>query len=161
MLHPFPHAEWLAHDAPGGFSALMDLYECNYINMRRLLPIMPPASAARVSRTPGGMDLHLRVVERCRYTSELILTYQFSQEQGLPVAEPDLRIRVYHDARLAEVVTAHLRHPAFLAADLLDSARTGRFHLYNRWRINRFLYKWLTYCLRQGHRFIEPHPTPA
>ena len=23
-------------------------------------------------------------------------------------------------------------------------------------RINRFLYKWLTYCLRQGHRFTDP-----
>jgi len=156
MLHP-PHAEWLAHDAPGGFSALMDLYECNYINMRRLLPTMPPTSAVRVSHASGGMDLHLRVVERCRYTSELILTYQFSQEQGPPVAEPDLRIRVYHDARLAEVVAAHLRHPAFLATDRLDSERPDHAHLYNRWRINRFLYKWLTYCLWQGHRFIEPH----
>ena len=119
MLHP-SHAGWLAHDTPGGFSALMDLYECNYINMRRLLPIMPPASAARVSHASGGMDLHLRIVERCRYTSELILTYQFGQEQGPPVAEPDLRIRVYHDARLAEVVAAHLRHSAFLATDPLD-----------------------------------------
>jgi uncharacterized protein YqiB (DUF1249 family) len=161
MLHPSPHAEWLAHDAPGGFSALMDLYERNYINMRRLLPTMPPASAVRVSRTAGGMDLHLRIIERCRYTSELILTYRFGQEHGPPVAEPDLRIRVYHDARLAEVVTAHLRHPAFLAADRLASGRPDRIHLYNRWRINRFLYKWLSYCLRQGHRFVEPHPASA
>jgi uncharacterized protein YqiB (DUF1249 family) len=154
MLHP-PHAGLLAHDKPGSFSALMDLYERNYINMRRLLPTMPPASAVRVSRTPGGLDLHLRVVERCRYTSELILTYQFSQEESPPVAEPDLHIRVYHDARLAEVVTAHLRHHVFLGADSLDLGRMDFLHLYNRWRINRFLYKWLTYCLRQGHRFIE------
>ncbi|HRX70066.1 MAG: DUF1249 domain-containing protein [Candidatus Competibacteraceae bacterium] len=160
MLHP-PHVGWLAHDAPGGFSALMDLYECNYINMRRLLPIMPPASAVRVSRTPGGMDLHLRVVERCRYTSELILTYQFGQEQGPPVAEPDLRIRVYHDARLAEVVTAHLRYRVSFATDPLDSRSPDRNPLCNRWRINRFLYKWLTYCWRQGHRFVEPHQPPA
>ncbi|MCP5158343.1 MAG: DUF1249 domain-containing protein [Gammaproteobacteria bacterium] len=136
----------------------MDLYERNYIGMRRLLPVMPPTSAVRISRMPNGLDLHLRVIERCRYTSELFLTYQFSQEDGSLVAEPDLRIRVYHDARLAEVVAAHLRHHAFLAIGPLNSGHTNPICLCNRWRINRFLYKWLTYCLRQGHRFIEsPH----
>lgn len=160
ILHP-PHAGLLAHDTPGSFSALMDLYERNYIGMRRLLPMMPPASATRVSQTPGGLDLHLHVIERCRYTSELLLTYQFDQEDGLLITEPDLRIRVYHDARLAEVVAAHLRHRAFLETMHRDMERTNHIQLYNRWRINRFLYKWLTYCLRQGHRFIEPPHTPA
>lgn len=155
VLLQAPPAELLAHDTPGSFPALMDLYERNYINMRRLLPIMPPAATVRISRTPGGLDLHLRVVERCRYTSELILTYYFGQENGSLIAEPDLRIRVYHDARLAEVMAAHLRHPGFLATELLDLGRTDPIPLYHRWRINRFLYKWLTYCLRQGHRFSE------
>lgn len=158
MLHP-PQAGLPAHDTPGSFSALMDLYERNYINIRRLMPMMPPVSAVRVSQTPGGLDLHLCVIERCRYTSELILTYQFDQEDGRRVAEPDLRIRVYHDARLAEVVAAHLRHHAFLETDQRDVAHTNPIRLCNRWRINRFLYKWLTYCLRQGHRFIEPPHT--
>ncbi|HRF44204.1 MAG TPA: DUF1249 domain-containing protein [Candidatus Competibacteraceae bacterium] len=160
VLHP-PHAAGLlAHNTPGSFSALMDLYERNYINMRRLLPTMPPASAVRVSQTPDGLDLHLRVIERCRYTSELLLTYQFGQKNGVLVTEPDLRVRVYHDARLAEVVAAHLRHHAFLETAHCNTTHTNHIQLYNRWRINRFLYKWLTYCLRQGHCFIE-HPCTA
>jgi len=160
LLHP-SHSGLLAHDKPGSFSALMDLYERNYINMRRLLPVMPPASAARVSQTPGGLDLHLRVIERCRYTSELILTYQFDQEDGPRVVEPDLHIRIYHDARLAEVVAAHLRHYAFRETGHHDVKCAHPVQLYNRWRTNRFLYKWLTYCLRQGHRFIESPHVPA
>lgn len=151
---------WL-HNAPGSFSALMDLYERNYIQMRRLLPVMPPASAVRVSQTPGSLDLHLRMVERCRYTSELLLTYQFSNEDGSPVAEPDLRIRVYHDARQAEVMTAHLRHDSVFSGDFLNTGRMDRARLYRRWRINRFLYKWLGYCLRQGHYFADPACHPA
>ncbi len=145
---------WL-HDAPGSFSALMDLYERNYIQIRRLLPVMPPAAAVRVSQTPGGLDLHLRIIERCRYTSELLLTYQFYHEDGPPVAEPNLRIRVYHDARLAEVMTAHLRHDSGFSSDFSDAGRKDRTGLYRRWRINRFLYKWLGYCLRQGHCFMD------
>lgn len=145
---------WL-RDAPGSFPALMDLYERNYILIRRLLPVMPPAAAVRVSQTPGGLNLYLRIIARCRYTSELLLTYQFGHDAGPPVVEPNLRIRVYHDARLAEAMTAHLRHHAALSTGL-PGAHVNCAHLYCRWRINRFLYKWLSYCLRQGHSFIEP-----
>lgn len=150
------HSGFQTRDAPGTFSALMDLYERNYINMRRLLPVMPPVPAVRVSRAHAGLDLHLRIVERCRYTSELILTYQFHRHDGALVAEPNLRIRVYHDARMAEVMAAHSRHHAAFAADLLSGNRPDSAQLHARWQINRFLYKWLTYCLRQGHRYTEP-----
>lgn len=153
-------SSWL-YNTPGSFSALMDLYERNYIQLRRLLPVMPSALTVQVSQTPGGLDLYLRIIERCRYTSELTLTYQFSHDDGPPVAEPDLRIRVYHDARLAEVMAVHARRPfstnlADTGRVLADTGRVDRASLYLRWRINRFLYKWLSYCLRQGHCFIEP-----
>ena len=135
----------------------MDLYERNYIHLRCLLLVMPPTQVKRVSRTPGGLDLHVHIIERCRYTSELLLTYQFDQEDGSTLAEPNLRIRVYHDARLAEVMAAHLRHHHhhhhLASADLLGDRPVGGVLLLSRWRINRFLYKWLTYCLRQGHCF--------
>jgi uncharacterized protein YqiB (DUF1249 family) len=151
LLHP-THAHLIQHDAPGTFAALMDLYERNYINLRRLLPTMPAAQAVAISQVSGGLDLHLRIIERCRYTSELILTYQFDQGDGGIATEPNLRIRVYHDAQLAEVLAAYpRRYPAFTATvnhRLADSAV-----LFGRWQINRFLYKWLNYCLRQGHCF--------
>ena len=155
-----PTASSWVYNAPGGFSALMDLYERNYIQIRRLLPVMPPASAVRVSQIPGGLDLHLRIIERCRYTSELILTYQFGQDDGSPIAEPDLRIRVYHDARLAEVMAAHWRcHPA-LSTALPNAGPVDHVSLHRRWRSNRFLYNWLSDCLRQGHCFTDSFDHP-
>ena len=150
----------LAHNTPGTFAALMDLYERNYINMRRLIPAMPPASAVRRSRVSGNLDLHLQVVERNRYTSELRLTYQFAQDDGAILAEPNLRIRVYHDAQLAEVMAAQPRHYAAFTTDLLLNAHPKGVGLHPRWQINRFLFKWLTYCLRQGHRFDESAERP-
>jgi uncharacterized protein YqiB (DUF1249 family) len=160
ILLPPPQFCSILHNAPGSFPALMDLYECNYINMRRLLPVMPNTPADLVSRIPGGLDLHLRLIERFRYTSELVLTYQFAQD-GTVLAEPDLRIRVYHDARLAEVMAAHLRHRPAFDNESLSNQRADRTQLYSRWKINRFLFKWLNYCLRQGHRFTGPSLQPA
>jgi uncharacterized protein YqiB (DUF1249 family) len=126
-----------AHDLSGTFAGLMDLYERNYISLRRLVPVIPPMGTAQVSQVEGGLAVHLHVVERFRYTTELSLTYYFEREDK-PVPEPNLRMRIYHDARLAELMSAHLRHwPAFESEQ-----HTG---LHARWHVNRFLYKWLNY----------------
>ena len=154
------HAGSFSHDTPGTFTALMDLYERNYINMRRLIPTMLPASTVCVSRVSGGLDLYLHIIERSRYTSELSLSYQFAQGEDATITEPNLRIRVYHDAQLAEVMAAQTRHYATFTADSLLNARPTGGALRTRWRINRFLFKWLTYCLRQGHRFTDSAHLP-
>lgn len=134
---------------PGSFAGLMDLYERNYIGVRRLIPVMPPAGLRLASSVTGGLTLHLDVLERFRYTTELALTYHFHKGNAV-VAEPDLHIRVYHDARLAEVVAAQPRHgPKFQ----IEADPGWQSQLAARWHINRFLYKWLNYCLHQGHRF--------
>jgi len=148
-------------DPPGTFAALMDVYERNYIQIRRLLPVMPPVGAGCVSQIAGGLDLHLYIIERCRYTSELILTYQFGQNDSALIAEPNLRIRVYHDARQAEAAAAHLRHYPAFAVNTLANHWADSASLLTRWRIIRFLYKWLGYCLRQGHGFATRTDRPA
>jgi uncharacterized protein YqiB (DUF1249 family) len=136
-------------NAPGTFAGLMDLYERNYIGIRRLVPVLPPAHTPCVSQVPGGLSLHLQVLDAFRYTTELSLTYYFRREQS-NVAEPDLRIRIYHDARLAEVMAAQLRQrPEFQVTE----QEWQQTPLLARWHVNRFLYKWLNYCLYQGHRF--------
>lgn len=153
LLHP-SRTRQFDHDLPGSFAALMDLYERNYINLRRLLPVVPPLSVARISQVAGALDLHLQVLERNRYTSDLSLTYRFNHENGSVSTEPDLHIRVYHDARMAEVMTARPRYRTVLATKTHPKYEPDDTHLYTRWRINRFLFKWLTYCLRQGHHFV-------
>lgn len=156
ILLPSPPLSSVTRHEPGAFAALMDLYESNYINVRRLAPALPNCPTHLISQIPDGLALHLRLLERTRYTSEISLTYQFNQADTLYV-EPNLHIRIYHDARLAEVLAAHLRHlPAFDAESLLTH-RTDGAQLYRRWKANRFLFKWLHYCLRQGHRFTPPN----
>ena len=129
---------------PRSFSGLMDLYEHNYIRLRRLAPDLDIADEM-VSISPGHLDLHLTISERCKYTTMLQLTYRFEQPQGIS-CQPDMHIRVYHDARIAEVQDRLDRKQRRIVTDN---------SLEQKWKLNRFLYKWLGYCQFQGHCF---HP---
>jgi hypothetical protein len=121
------------------FAALMELYENNYIYLRRLVPQLDGQRDAQVSSVERGPDLHLEVIERCPYTTNLLLTHRFEQVKGAE-ALPDLRVRIYHDARVAEVLSDHSPEAGTLAW---------------RWALNRFLNRWLRYCLGEGHAFAN------
>lgn len=143
---------------------LMAIYECNYIRLRQLLPMLASpkqmGGQTAVSRADGALNLHLRIDERNRYTTTLTLTYAFEDELGSFLA-PDIQVRIYHDARLAEVLRCGRLRGQRDAS--YDSGRRD-YTLDAKWRINRFLQKWLGYCLRQGHRFHGARPddyTPA
>lgn len=137
---------------PRGYDSLMDLYENNFIRLRKLLPNLDAISDVAISHVHGCMDVHIRVLERSRYTTTLRMTYYF-REGGELLAEPDLRLRVYHDACLVEVLGGHLKHGRQRLEHLPATA------LKMKWRLNRLLYKWLGYCLHLGHDF-EPEADP-
>jgi uncharacterized protein YqiB (DUF1249 family) len=136
---------------PVSFVSLMTLYESNYIRLRALLGDARELPGESVSRTPGDLDLHVHAIEHCRYTTILRMTYLFGDAGGA-VAEPDLEVRVYHDARLAEACAgaARLRHPGL--SGLRDRLPKG---LGERWLRNMLLNKWLDYCTERGHRFAQ------
>ncbi len=69
------------------------------------------------------------------------------------MADPDLEIRVYHDARLAEASACGrwIRHQSLAHVRAGIPAQLGE-----RWLRNMMLNKWLDYCLERGHEF-----TPA
>ena len=127
---------------PRSFAALMELYEQNYIRLRNIAPDLEVADEM-ISSVPEHEDLYLSITRRCKYTTMLRMTYRF-EEQGEILFEPDLHLKVYHDARVVEVQQLHSRRRGSLyLADLLEQ----------KWLMNRFLYKWLGYCLYQGHYF--------
>jgi uncharacterized protein len=134
---------------PVSFVSLMTLYESNYIRLRSLAGDVKRASGTHVSRVRGDCDLHLNVLEHSPYTSILRLTYWFDEASGA-VADPDLEVRVYHDARLVEATRCGrwLRHPGLEAIRSSVGATLGE-----RWLRNMLLNKWLEYCMERGHSF--------
>src|SRR5688572_30218094 len=92
-----------ATGAARAFGGLMDIYEQNYIRLRRLIPDFGKIGQRAVSTIPGGVDLHYECLQRSKYTTIFSLTYKFE------TLEPNLEIRVYHDARVAEVLACNVR----------------------------------------------------
>jgi len=140
------------------FGDLMELYEQNYVQLRLLVPdLKTSTTTTRLSRVPGCLPLYLQVVEKSPYTTTLRLTYRFllppetkpatgkAIGRARSLLEPDLLLRVYHDARTAEVVSGLIhgqQHVTRLTRGLEKS-----------WKLNRFLYKWLRYLQLRGHQF--------
>lgn len=136
---------------PGSFTGLMTLYESNFIKLDGLVGSQLFESAEQVSRTPKDCDLHLQLLRREPYTTTLRLTYWLTDAQDRWVADPDLTLRIYHDARLVEAVAASQAHHHRMLKELARSQ--SRTELDRRWRSNIMLNKWLDYLLEMGHRF--------
>ena len=142
-------------------TGLIRIYEASYVRLGKLVPDLATCDGVMTSRVAGALDLHLEVIERGPYTTALMLTYRFADgEDGNGdgyVLEPNARINVYHDVRAAELV-AHCRRRKRRA---LRPWTPGRMpELDRKWRMNRFLLKWLRFCTFQGHIFI-PGITPT
>lgn len=148
------------------YRELMDLYEANYMRLRRLIPDFNDLGIHAISVVSGGLDLHYQLLEKCKYTNTFSLSYIFVKDTGAMEQShhraPDLQIRFYEDAKLAEVISGVL-HKHYLSSDKRYCSRLSdalvqpdMCGIYARWRLNRFLYRWLGLCLKQGHLFQRP-----
>ena len=133
---------------PGTFTGLMTLYESNYIKLHHLAAALDWPADTVVSSSPRDSDLHAEIVRREAYTTTLRLTYWFPEADGLSVPDPDIVVRIYHDARLVEAVSSREAHRHTKLRELASSSSA---ELDRRWRLNMFLNKWLDYLFEVGH----------
>ncbi len=125
---------------PQGLVALMGLYESNFQRLQLLVGDLQILPALAVSTVPGDCELRLSVVERSRFTSDVLLTYLLPSVTVVgtgPERVPDMHLKIYHDARLVEASP--------------DVGRPER-ELHQCWSRNVMLNKWLEYCVDRGHR---------
>ena len=140
-------------EEPPTLGNLMQLCEENYGMLRRLVPTLGALRGNFRSVCAEGLDLHLEIIEQSPHTTLLRLTHLFpaGPAHRLPRAEPDALLRAYQDAKQVEILDLYQtilplhphHHTPALAA---------------KWKANRFLSKWLAYCLALGHRFPIPFP---
>ena len=64
--------------------------------------------------------------------------------------EPAVKIRLYLDAMLAEVLSDHVRASV---AQVFKNPGLSREIMNYKWRLNYFLQKWLDHCLKKDYRF--------
>lgn len=123
----------------------MTLYESNYLRLGWLAGDLRRLAGEYLSEPATDCVLRLGVLERGPYTTMLQLTYAFDAADRALDA-PDLVVRVYHDARVAE---AH----AIGSGAARERRPVDGEALAARWSRNVMLNKWLEYCVERGHRF--------
>lgn len=126
------------------FVELMGIYEKNYQRLRRLLGDLHRLPEEKRIQLAGRPGLIVEIQKRSPYTLEMRLSHQFAEERL-----PDVMVRCYHDAGLAEALPVPQRW-AGLAADPVA-------RLPARWDINILLYKWLEYCLDADGQSQRPY----
>lgn len=136
---------------PKSFVGLMALYESNYLRLLQVVPELDRLDGCFRSRVVSECDLHVEILERCRYTVTLSLTYFFENESGR-IADPDIVVRAYLDGKLAETMSlsGKYRH-----AELHRLTKAHGQELSSRWQRNMVLNKWLEYLTHQGHLILE------
>lgn len=123
--------------------------EANYLRLMRLLPEMRNhPDTRRIAMSQGDRLLGvlvLTVTESCPYTT----TVQISQQDCLPwLPVPQMDVRVYHDARMAEVIGAENAR-RFRGIYSYPNAQMHQPDEKNQ--LNLFLGEWLGHCLACGH----------
>ena len=129
----------------------MALYESNYLRLLRLIPELERIDGCFHSTVAGDCALSVEILERCRYTITLAMTYEFETETGL-VSDPDMRVRAYLDGQLAEAMSLAGDHRH---RELQRLFKATRHELDLRWKRNVILNKWLDYLSDQGHLVLD------
>jgi len=126
----------------------MSVYEENYQTLHRLVPDMD-ADTAVLSSTKALPDLHMEVLERSKYT--LTIAFLHALDDNKIVPDMYLKIRVYNDARMAEVLT--YQNKTGFARIYTYPNNKVRYPIEKR-RVNQFFSEWLAYCIAKDYRFV-------
>ncbi|MGD8115949.1 DUF1249 family protein [Vibrio sp. Hep-1b-8] len=124
-------------------SDLMRTYETNYAKLNALLPYQPSVGDVRCYQA-AYMTYQIQVVEVTKYTTLV----DICQSDDVPVFPlPTMSVRLYHDARVAEVCSCeHLKR----VNARYDYPNDKMLQQDEKVQLNRFLGDWLSFCLKQG-----------
>ncbi|MDX1562281.1 MAG: DUF1249 domain-containing protein [Gammaproteobacteria bacterium] len=128
----------------------MVLYESNYRKLTSLTGRLNGDGSKWISRAFGDHELYLERTLSEAYTTTFKMTYWLRDAAGHPVMDPDLTVRVYEDAALAEALSCRSQHEHgwFRRHGSSPSGELNR-----RWHLNMMLNKWLDYLIDSGHGF--------
>jgi uncharacterized protein len=124
----------------------------NYEKIFRLIPDLCAVNGNAIGLAANNTTLHLQIIEQTPYTMTIELSHCFSKKPD-ELLEPAVRIRLYLDAQLAEVLSDHAR---LCVTQVFRDFGLCREIMNYKWRLNFFLEKWLDHCLTKNYQFSEP-----
>lgn len=121
--------------------------EANYLRLLKLMPDMDDCDQRtfHIQWHEHQARVDLTVEERFTYTTTIRIDQQYENQEWIEM--PILLVRLYHDARMAEVVCSEHRRQFH-----------GRYEYPNKKmrypdekaQLNQYLAEWLTQCLSHG-----------
>lgn len=121
------------------------------LNFARLMRLMPEFELRNqwCFKVSEGLEddwqVSIRIQERARFTTGVLISRH--QGQCVWTRSPALRVRLYHDARMAEVV-AWERHR--VDRGRYEYPNQKMYQCDEKAQLNCFLGEWLNHCLAQG-----------
>jgi len=124
------------------------LYEGNYSRLMKLIRLMGDGESMWFN-LHNGLDYVGKVtvvlIESCKYTDTFLL--EQTAAAGKWVNNPKLRVRLYHDAVVAEVIGRNGRQ----AVNGVNAYPNSKMHLPDeKTQLNIFLSEWLNFCISYG-----------
>lgn len=133
------------------FGALCD---GNYMRLHRLRKLEAggqPVCEFELRRQDQYLGrVRIQVLQVAKFTETLLL--EQIHNAGRWLNNPQLTVRVYHDATMAEVISCY-RDRQIAAVN--DYPNRFMHHPDEKVQVNSFLADWLDYCLRFGHLPME------
>ena len=126
----------------------LSLYERNFIKLTALVPDLIQRRGIIVIVAAGFSPIQIEILEQNPYTTTI------NMRQGMAAGRPwvcdlGMKVRIYHDAQVAEVIAyqgVHALQPFY------PYPNPKMLQPYEKRRVNQFLGEWLSYCL--ARRFL-------
>ncbi|MFW5444189.1 MAG: DUF1249 domain-containing protein [Methylococcaceae bacterium] len=128
---------------------LEQLCESNYQKLFCLIPDLCSFQKHATGETSHKPTLYLKIIDRSKHTLTVELSHNFNKNLE-DFMEPAVKIRIYLDANLAEVLKDHARTD--VSNVFKDPGQSIEIMNY-KWRLNYFLQKWLDHCLQTDYKF--------
>ena len=129
--------------------------EANYLRIIKLMPDHESINLREFQVNPtqgnGNYRVRLEVLERFKYTMTLVVTQQ-GRDSSHWLNGPAVTVRLYHDAKMAEVVD--FRRLKQLKA-VYEYPNSRMYQTDEKAQLNEFLGEWLSSCLAHGHSSCE------
>lgn len=130
--------------------AHMAVCDANYFRILKLLPELDLFSRREIAllhpKFTQQMIVILEVIEKFKYTSTVKIS-QHCENNCSHYAPPVMQIRMYHDAKTAEVLS-YQNHRFFKS--IYEVPNKNMYHPDEKEQLNRFLTEWLSLCLAKG-----------
>lgn len=130
----------------------MAICEANYARLNKLMPDMDEVDLRCFLLAEGDEQVRvcIEVTERFTYTTTLQISQSSSNRHSL-LDSPALLVRLYHDARMAEVVCMKYRRQL---AGSYPYPNRDMHQPDEKAQLNNYLGEWLGHCLCHGQEAV-------